>query len=172
MPGVSRDCRTDFAYIMAEAIDIKRQYDSAQEFNTHQPPRIAAHTSDGQEQVSRPGNCTKCDGGLCPYRLSQENECDVYGKMTMSRAAELMNKIGYKYHVDKMRRRNSRLSINYPHPTSAQKEGLEPYMYERHLQTKWGKPPKVNAHAENDAADQQEEQVGHGKADMLVGLRC
>jgi hypothetical protein len=36
------------------------------------------------------------------------------------------------------------------------------------LQNKWGKPPKVNAHAENDAADQHEEQEGRGKADMLV----
>ena len=64
------------------------------------------------------------------YRLSQENECDVYGSMTMSRAAELMNKIGYKYHVDKMRRNNGHQMINYPHPTSAQKEALE--SYERH----------------------------------------
>ena len=100
---------------MAKAIDIKRQYDSAQEFKPHRPPRIEAHTSDGQEQVSRPGNCTKCDGSLCPYRLSQENECDVYGKITMSRAAELMNKIGYKYHVDKMRRRNRSTIHTPPH---------------------------------------------------------
>ena len=50
---------------------------------------------------------------LCPYRLSQENECDVHGKMTMSRTAELMmNKIGYTYHVDKMRRNNGRQMIN------------------------------------------------------------
>jgi hypothetical protein len=68
----SRDW-TNFAYMMAKAIDIKRQYDLAQEFNTHQPPRIAAHTSDGQEEVSRPGNCKKCDGSQCPYRLSQDN---------------------------------------------------------------------------------------------------
>jgi hypothetical protein len=58
--------------------------------------------------------------------------------MTMSRAAELMNKIGYKYHVDKMRRNNGRQMINYPHPTSAQKEALVE-SYERHLQAKWGK---------------------------------
>ena len=59
--SVSRDW-TDFAYMMAKAIDIKRQYDLEQEFNPHQSPRIAAHTSDGQEEVSRPGNCKKCDG--------------------------------------------------------------------------------------------------------------
>jgi hypothetical protein len=117
--------------------------------------------------VSRPGNCTKCDGSLCPYRLSQETECDVYGKMTMSRAAELMDKIGYikgyKYHVDKMRRNNGCQMINYSHPTSAQKEALE--SYERHLQAKWGRPPKaVNAHAERDDADPQQ---GRGKCDML-----
>ena len=47
--SVSRDW-TDFTYMMAKAIDIKRQYDLAQEFNPHQPPRIAAHTSDGQER--------------------------------------------------------------------------------------------------------------------------
>ena len=160
MASVNTDW-TDFAYMMAKAIDIKKQYDSAKEFDTNQPPKIAAHT---QGQVSRPGNCTKCDGSLCPYRLSQENECDVYGNMTMSRAAELMNKIGYKYHVDKMRRNNGRQMINYPHPTSAQKEALE--SYERHLQAKWGKPaPKaVNAHAESDDADQQQ---GRGKCDML-----
>ena len=35
---------TDFAYMMAKAIDIKKQYDSAKEFDTNQPPRIAAHT--------------------------------------------------------------------------------------------------------------------------------
>ena len=163
--SVSRDW-TDFAYMMAKAIDIKRQYDSAQEFNPRQQPKIAAHTSDEQQQVSRPGNCTKCDGSLCPYRVSQENECDVYGKMTMSRAAEIMNKVGYKYHVDKMRRRFNLQSISYPHPTSAQKEALA--SYERHLQNKWGKPPKVNAHGENDAADQHEKQEGHGKADMLT----
>ena len=86
--------------------------------------------------------------------------------MTMSRAAELMDRIGYKYHVNKMRRQNNRQSINYPHPTSAQKEALA--SYERHLQNKWGKPPKVNAHAENEAADQHEEQEGHGKCDMLA----
>ena len=74
--SVSRDW-TDFAYMMAKAIDIKGQYDSAQEFNPRQQPKIAAHTSDEQEQVSRPGNCTKCDGSLCPYRVSQENECDA-----------------------------------------------------------------------------------------------
>ena len=83
-----------------------------------------------REEVSRPGNCKKCYGSQCPYRLSQENECDVYGKMTMSRAAELMDRIGYKYHVDEMRRRNNRQSINCPHPTSAQKEALA--SYERH----------------------------------------
>jgi hypothetical protein len=60
--------------------------------------------------------------------------------MTMSRAAELMDRIGYKYHVEKMRRRNIRQSINYPHPTSALKEALA--SYERHLQNRqWGKPP-------------------------------
>ena len=41
-------------------------------------------------------------------------------------------------------------------------------MYELHLQNKWGKPPEVNAHAENDAADQHEEQKGRGKADIYA----
>ena len=36
------------------------------------------------------------------------------------------------------------------------------------VQNKWGKPPKVNTHAENDATDQHEEQAGRGKCDMLA----
>ena len=58
--------------------------------------------------------------------------------------------------------RYNRLSINYPHPTSAQKGALE--SYERHLQKKWGRSPKVNANAEDDDADQQ---TGD-KTDMLA----
>ena len=58
--SVSRDW-TDFAYRMAKALDIKRQYDLVQEFNPEpqQPPRIALHTSDGQEEVSRPGTSVR-----------------------------------------------------------------------------------------------------------------
>ena len=41
----------------------------------------------------------------------------------MSRAAELMNKIGYKYHVNKMRRNNGRQDDQLPTPDLSPERG-------------------------------------------------